>query len=109
MLFQFFSERQRFKPNFEKAFEIIEKSQIKKLNFYTNKINDENENYINSVLSNYSKVMFAGKDYNIEILKDGTENLKGKIWNICLIIISCDKPPSKSNILEETTVVSLMI
>jgi len=100
---QFFSERQRFKPNFEKAFEIIEKSQIKKLNFYTNKINDENENYINSVLSNYSKVMFAGKDYNIEILKDGTENLKGKIWNICLIIISCDKPPGKSNILEETT------
>ena len=37
----------------------------------------------------------------IEILKDGTKNTKGKIWNICLVIISCDKPPSKSNILEE--------
>ena len=30
---QFFSEKQRFNPNFEKAFAIIEKSQIKKLNF----------------------------------------------------------------------------
>ena len=99
---QFFSERQRFKPNFEKAFEIIEKSQTRKLNFYTNEINDENKNYINSVLSNYSKVMINKKDYNIEILKDGTENLKGKIWNICLIIISCDQPPDNSDILEET-------
>ena len=51
---QFFSERQRFNPNFEKAFSIIEKSKIKKLNFYTNKINDENQNYINTVISNYS-------------------------------------------------------
>mgnify|MGYP007000443998 len=41
---QFFSERERFNPNFEKAFTIIEKSQIRKLNFYTNEINDENEN-----------------------------------------------------------------
>ena len=47
--------------------------------------------------------MFNKKDYNIEILKDGTENLKDKIWNICLIIISCDKPPGNSRILEETT------
>ena len=35
---QFFSERQRFNPNFEKAFAIIEKSKIKKLIFYTNKL-----------------------------------------------------------------------
>ena len=26
---------------------------------------------------------------------------EGKIWNICLTIISCDEPPDKSNILEE--------
>ena len=98
---QFFSEKQRFNPNFEKAFAIIEKSQIKKLNFYTNKINDENQNYINTVISNYSKKMLNQKNYNIEILKDGVKNTKGKIWNICLVIISCDKPPSKSNILDE--------
>ena len=58
---QFFSEKQRFNPNFEKAFAIIEKSQIKKLNFYTNKINDENQNYINTVISNYSKKMLNQK------------------------------------------------
>ena len=98
---QFFSEKQRLNPNFEKAFAIIEKSQIKKLNFYTNKINDENQNYINTVISNYSKKMLNQKGYNIEILKDGAKNTKGKIWNICLVIISCDKPPSKSNILDE--------
>ena len=98
---QFFSEKQRFNPNFEKAFAIIEKSQIKKLNFYTNKINDENQNNINTVISNYSKIMLNQKDYSIVILNDGAKNTKGKIWNICLVIISCDKPPSKSNILDE--------
>ena len=98
---QFFSERPRLNPNFEKAFEIIEKSQNKKLNFYTNEINDKNENNINIVLINYSKIMLSKKKYNIEILEGGTENLKGKIWNICLNIISCDKPPFKSNVLEE--------
>ncbi len=99
---QFFSEKQRFNPNFEKAFEIVKDSQIKKINFYTNQINDENENYINTVISNYSKVILNEKNFNIEILKENTENLKGKIWNICLIIISCDKPPGKFRILEET-------
>ena len=98
---QFFSERPRLNPNFEKAFEIIEKSQNKKLNFYTNEINDKNENNINTVLSNYSKIMLNQKNYNIEILEDSTQNFKGKIWNICLNIISCDKPPVKSKILEE--------
>ena len=39
---QLFSDRQRFNPNFEKAFSTIEESKIKKLSFYTNKINDEN-------------------------------------------------------------------
>ena len=99
---QFFSEKQKFNPNFERAFDIIERSQIKKINFYTNEINDENENYVNTVISNYSEVMINEKDSNIEILKDGTENFEGKIWNVCLIIISCDKPPSRSKILEET-------
>ena len=33
---QFFSERQRFNPNFEEAFSTIEESKIKKLSFYTN-------------------------------------------------------------------------
>ena len=98
---QFFSEKQRFNPNFEKALAIIEKSQVKKLNFYTNKINDGNKNYINTVISNYVKIMLNKKDYSIEILKDGAKNTKGKVWNICLAIISCDKPPSKTNILEE--------
>ena len=98
---QFFSEKQRFNPNFEKAFQIIEKSQTKKLNFYTNEINDKNKNHINTVLSNYSNVILNKKGYSVEILKDSTENLEVKIWNICLIIISCDKPPGKSTILEE--------
>ena len=98
---QFFSERPRLNPNFEKAFEIIEKSQNKKLNFYTNEINDKNENNINTVLSNYSKIMLNQKNYNIDILEDSTQNFKGKIWNICLNIISCDTPPVKSNILKE--------
>ena len=53
-------------------------------------------------MSNYSKVMLNEKDSNIKILKDGTVNLEEKIWNICLIIISCDKPSGKSVILEET-------
>ena len=100
---QFISEKQRFNPNFDRALEIIKNSQIKKINFYTNEINDENKNYINTVLSNYTKLMLSKKDYNIEILKDGVKNTKGKIWNICLIIVSCDKPPVKSTILEETT------
>ena len=99
---QFVSERQRFNPNFDKAFEIIEKSQNKKLNFYTNEINNKNTNHINTVLLNYSNVILNKKDYNIDILKDGTENFKGKIWNICLTIISCDKPSVKKSILERT-------
>ena len=99
---QFFSERQRFNPNFEEAFFTIEESGIKKLSFYTNNINDENENFINTVISNYSQLILNEKGYEIEILKDGTKNIEGKIWNICLTIISCDKPPDKSNVLEET-------
>ncbi len=99
---QFFLERQRFNPNFEEAFTTIEKSKIKKLTFYTNKVNDENENFINTVISNYSQFMLNKKGYEIEILKDGPKNVGGKIWNICLTIISCDKPPDKSDILEET-------
>ena len=51
--------------------------------------------------TNIEKLDKVLEDYNIEILKDGTKNTKGKIWNICLVIISCDKPPSKSNILDE--------
>ena len=31
---QFISKKQRFNPNFERAFEIIENSQFKKINFY---------------------------------------------------------------------------
>ena len=46
--------------------------------------------------------MLNQKGYNIKILKDGAKNTKGKIWNICLTIISCDQPPDKSNVLEET-------
>ena len=99
---QFFAERQRFNPNFEKAFSTIEESKIKKLSFYTNKVNDENENFINTVISNYSQLMINKKGYEIVILKDGPKNIEGKIWNICLTIISCDKPPDKSKILEET-------
>ena len=99
---QFFSEKQRFNPNFEKAFTIIEESKIRKLNFYTDTINDENKNYINTVLSNYSKIILNKQDYSIEILKDGSENFKGKIWNICLTMVSCDKPSRKTSILEET-------
>ena len=99
---QFFAERQRFNPNFEEAFSTIEESKIKKLSFYTNKVNDENENFINTVISNYSQLMINKKGYEIVILKDGPKNIEGKIWNICLTIISCDKPPDKSKILEET-------
>ena len=98
---QFYSEKQRFNPNFEEAFSTIEKSKIKKLSFYTNKVNDENENFINTVISNYAQLMLNKKGYEIEILKDGPKNTKGKIWNICLTIIACDKPPDESNVLEE--------
>ena len=99
---QFFLERQKFNPNFDKAFSIIDKSKVKKLNFYTNEVNDQNQNYINTVISNYSKIILNEKGYNIEILKDNGESIKGKIWNICLTIISCDSPPYKSSILDET-------
>ncbi len=99
---QFFLERQKFNPNFDKAFSIIDKSKVKKLNFYTNEVNDQNQNYINTVISNYSKIILNEKGYNIEVLKDNGESFKGKIWNICLTIISCDSPPYKSSILDET-------
>ena len=62
---QFFSERQRFNPNFEKAFTTIEESKIKKLSFYTNKLNDENENFINTVISNYSQLILNKNGYEI--------------------------------------------
>ena len=60
---QFVSERQRFNPYFEKAFEIIDKSENKKLFYYTNKVNDENMNYINTVLTHYSEIIFNKKKY----------------------------------------------
>ncbi len=99
---QFFSKKQRFNPYFEKAFEIIDKSEIKNLTFYTNKVNDKNANYINTVLSNYSKTIFNKKNYNINILKQDGKDYKGNLWNICLVIIPCDHPPNKSEVLEET-------
>ena len=46
--------------------------------------------------------MLNKKGYEIEILIDGPKNIEGKIWNICLTIISCDEPPDNSNVLEET-------
>ena len=99
---QFVSERQRFNPYFEKAFEIIDKSENKKLFYYTNKVNDENMNYINTVLTNYSEIIFDKNKYEIDILKKDEENYKGNVWNICLIIIPCDQPPNKFEVLEET-------
>ena len=98
---QFFSEKQRFNPNFDEAFAIIEKSQVKKLSFYTNEINDKNQNFINTVISNYSKIMINKKDYNIEIFKDDVEKTKGKIWNVCLTVISCDSPKGEYNVLKQ--------
>ena len=69
---QFFYERVKFKPDFDSAFKIIENSEVKKMILYRDKI---------------------------DLLSNGLDNHKGKIWNICYG--ECYQTPYGFKILSE--------
>ena len=54
---------------------------IQKLSFYTNKLNDQNKNFINTVISNYSQLILNKKGSAIKSSKDVNkgENLKARL------------------------------
>ena len=105
---QFFDEREKFKPDFDTAFKMIENSETNKMVFYLDKKgkktrDDEVQDYYKSVLFNYGKTIINNKQYKIDLLSKNLKNYKGKIWNICLTnpINECYKPNQKINILNE--------
>ena len=106
---QFFNERVKFKPDFDTAFKMIEKSsETNKMIFYIDeefkKIRDyQVQDYYKLVLFNYGKAIINNGDYKINLLSNNLENYKGKIWNICLTnpINECYKPNQKIDVLNE--------
>ena len=105
---QFFDERVKFKPDFDRAFKMIENSETNKMIFYIGKKDEKTrdyqvQDYYKSVLLNYGRAMIKNKDYKINLLNKNLENYKGKIWNICLTnpINECYKPKQKINVLSE--------
>ena len=105
---QFFNEREKFKPDFDTAFKIIESSEINRMIFYIDKKGEKTrdyqvQDYYESVLFNYGREIINDKQYEINLLSKNLENYKGKIWNICLTnpINECYKPKQKINVLNE--------
>ena len=105
---QFFDEREKFKPDFDAAFKMIENSETNIMIFYTDKKieksgNSQVQDYYKSVLFNYGKTIINNKQYKIDLLSKNLKNYKGKIWNICLTnpINECYKPNQKINVLNE--------
>ena len=49
------------------------------------------------------QTIIKNKEYEINILNVDLENIKGKIWNVCLInmLSQCHKPLTKINVLNE--------
>ena len=94
---QFFYERVKFKPDFDSAFKIIENSEVKKMILYR-EINNQNQNF-SVPFFNYVQVLLNNKNYKIDLLSNGLDNHKGKIWNICYG--ECYQTPYGFKILSE--------
>ena len=100
---QFFYERQKFKPDFDAAFEKIKSSKTNKIILYKENKNNQKIDYNQLVLFNYIKTIISNREYEINLLNSDLENYNGKIWNICLTnpINKCNKPSDNINILNE--------
>ena len=100
---QFFYEREKFKPDFDTALEIINSSETNNIILFREKDTENKPNYASLVLFNYVQTIIKNKEYEINILNVDLENFKGKIWNVCLInmLSQCHKPLTKINVLNE--------
>ncbi len=99
---QFFSERNFYKPRFEKALQTINHSNFNNLSFYTDNALTAQKDFINIVLSNYANSLIEKNKFNVNLVKGNLKNLdKRNIWNICLNIAGCSKPPENYKILKE--------
>ena len=100
---QFFYEKEKFKPDFNTALEIINSSETNNVILYKEKKNKNKPNYTGLVLFNYVQNIIKNKDYEINLLSSNLENYEGKIWNICLInmLNQCYKPLTKIDVLND--------
>ena len=99
---QFFSERGFYKPRFEKALQTIDQSNFNSLSFYTENSLTAQKDFINVVLSNYANSLIEKNKFNVNIVEGDLKNLDRKnIWNICLNISGCSKPPKNYKIFKE--------
>lgn len=100
---QFFYEREKFKPDFDKALEIINSSETNNVILFREKENKNKPDYAGLVLFNYVQTIIKNKKYDINLLNDNLENIEEKIWNVCLInmLDQCHKPLTKINVLNE--------
>ena len=100
---QFFYEREKFKPDFDTAFEIIKNSETNKIILYKEKKIDQKTDYNGLVLFNYVKTIINNSKDEINLLSSNLENYKGKVWNICLTnpINECHVPPGNVDILNK--------
>ena len=100
---QFFYEREKFKPDFDTALEIINSSETNNIILFREKDTENKPDYASLVLFNYVQTIIKNKEYEINILNVDLENFKGKIWNVCLInmLSQCHKPLTKINVLNE--------
>ena len=101
---QFLDKREKFKPDFDGALEIIGNSEINNIILYREKENTNKPDYVGQVLLNYIQTIIKNKEYKINLLSSNLENYKGKVWNICLINIlnQCHEPLIKIDILNDT-------
>tara|TARA_B100000941_G_scaffold287589_1_gene263017 strand:- start:767 stop:1318 length:552 start_codon:yes stop_codon:yes gene_type:complete len=97
---QFFYEREKFKPDFDTAFKIIESSSTNKVIFFREKSNSQDQDFNEIVFTNYIKVISSNQNYKINLFRtNNLKNYKGKIWNICYI--ECFIPSSNFDILSD--------
>ncbi len=94
---QFFYEKVKFKPDFDTALEIIKNSETKKMILY--KEADNQNQIFNAPLFNYVQVLLNNKNYEIDLLSNGLENHKGKVWYVCYG--ECYQAPLSFKILSE--------
>ncbi len=101
---QFFYEREKFKPDFDAAFEMINSSETNNVILYREKESNKKPDYNGLVLFNYVQTIIKNKEYKISLLSNNLENYKGKVWNICLInpLNECYKPLMNIHVLNES-------
>jgi len=101
---QFFNQREKFKPDFDGALEIINSSETSNIILYREKENKNKPDYVGQVLFNYVQTIIKSKEYEINLLSSNLENYTGKVWSICLINISnqCYEPLTKIDVLNDT-------